>query len=217
VRGIDRDSRLLEPVEQPRELAVGRHGIEARAVPERHPERPAAGVRQDGLEVGEQAPVDLRRGLGDGDEAFLVVPIDADHDSLELLEAHQAHQLLLCRDGEVREEVVALHLGMGIQEGEFLERMLVHEHVAGARREMEALEAEADRLLDAVRERVVRHVQLRALLLLVGAKPAFQVAGARGLVVEGAGVLGYELPPEPPVRLDLEPDEEVAQLLFQDA
>src|SRR5262249_41811269 len=119
-------------------------------------------------------------------EAVEVVAIDADRQPIELLELHQLAHIARVEDGEIRIEAIAGDFSPALEKAELVEDVAIHEHVAGAGRELEVPVAERDCLLDTGLEQRVRHRDLGALLLAIGAEPAIQVAEAGGLDMENA-------------------------------
>jgi len=159
------------------------------------------------VEVREQSPIDFWGRLRNGHEAFFVMSVYADGQALKFLEVHEAHELIFRRDRQVREKVISAHIRMSIKVGKLFERMFVHEHVAGARREMEAIETNVYRLIDAIKKHLVRHGYRRALLLLVRTEAALEITVAARLDIKGPQVCGNEFAPEHTVDEHLDPDE----------
>ena len=85
---------------------------------------------------------------------------------------------------------------------ELAENAAIHENVTGTRREIETPIADVDSLADAAPEELVFHRDFWAAFFDVRAKPAFEIAEARGFDAQSRNTLGNELSSARPIDID---------------
>src|SRR4029450_10703390 len=152
--------------------------------------------------ISDQPPVDLFGRARDRDEGFEVVAVNTDVEPDELLQAKQPLDVFRPGNREIREERIGDDIRMRVEKLELVENVPVHENVAGTGRQFETVVAELERLLDAIEEELIGHRNLRTLLLVVSAEPAFQIAETRRLDVKRIALARDKLAPEKSVDID---------------
>src|SRR5438067_1358694 len=126
----------------------------------------------------------------------------ADVKILDFSELDEALDVLMPGNGEIGMKSVAANARVLLEPGELVQKLAIHEHVAGARRQVESVVSHLQRLRYAIPEKCFVHDDFRAQLFRIGAEAAVQVADAGCLDAQAIAFLRYELATSRVVHVD---------------